>query len=41
MVPHVALWAAHVVGVHEPTGRYDVALSATQTLRLKKANVRA
>lgn len=31
---------AHVLGVHAETGRYSVALSASQQLRLKRANVR-
>ena len=31
----------HVLGVHEESGRYLVALSATQQLRLKRSNLRA
>jgi len=33
--------SVHVLGVHADTGRYEVAVTASQQLRLKRANVRA
>ena len=31
----------HLLGLHEDSGRYEVALSASQTLRLKRENLRS